>query len=92
MIGTFLHDHAAALIWTAMVLLVMLLFKPTRSLLASLLGLLFKGIVAVAHFVGNHAQSILAAVMRAHGTLLLNLLPRTAALPSVANPKTTRKA
>lgn len=91
MIGDFLHEHAAALIWTGIVCVALLPFKPFRSLMGSLISLAVKGSIESIKFLGNHLQAVLAAVFRAHVTLALNLLPRTAALPSVATPKTTRK-
>lgn len=81
---------AAHAVWAGVIVFFMMLFSPTRALLGAILkqGITLGAIAG--KFLLNTAQAVLANVWRAHLTLLVNLMPRAAALPSVGK-KTTRR-
>lgn len=82
---------AAHLIWVGVVVFFMMLFSPTRALLAAVLKHVTALAGAAIKFALNRAQAMLLGVWRAHVTVIANLSPRAAALPSVGKQTTRRE-
>jgi len=66
-------------------------FKPVRSLFAIIIGALWKGSLNLVIFVANHGQALTVEIFRAHLLVAKNFLPRNSVLPSVKNNNTVRR-
>lgn len=85
------ENLAATLILFAVILVVVLLFPPGRALIGFVLQQAWKLLEWILGVLSGLAQAAAMEVWRAHLTILRNLMPRGAVLPTVAKKKTTRK-
>lgn len=78
------------LIWVSLALVVAAIFPPTRAILKFVLTQAWKIIEWGGKVIWNGGQAALIRVWRAHITVVVNLLPRAAALPSIGKKGTRR--